>query len=121
MNKIQIFEGPLCCSSGVCGVNPDEQLIAFAADVEWLKQNGGVVERFNLAQQPLSFAQNTLVQKFLQESGQEGLPVTIVKGEIVLTGTYPERAELAAWAGVKGAFIKITPLGGGCCSGGKCK
>ncbi len=123
MITIQIFEGALCCSSGVCGVNPDEQLITFAADVEWLKQMGGKIERFNLAQQPMAFAQNKTVKKFLEESGQEGLPLTLVKGEIVLTGTYPERCDLARWADVgnQGAFIKVKPIDGGCCSGGKCK
>ena len=120
MPTIQIFEGALCCSTGVCGVNPDERLITFAADIEWLKKNGGKIERFNLAQQPLAFAQNTIVKKFLENSGQESLPLTLVKGEVVLTGQYPERSELARWAGVSAGFTNIRPVGGGCCSGGIC-
>ncbi|MBI2519732.1 MAG: arsenite efflux transporter metallochaperone ArsD [Bdellovibrio sp.] len=120
MVTIQIYEGALCCSSGVCGVNPDQQLISFAADIEWLKKNGAKVERFNLAQQPLAFAENPLMKKFLEDFGQEGLPVTIVKGEVVLSGQYPDRGELASWAGIKTGFTNIKPVGGGCCSGGNC-
>ncbi|HAZ13013.1 MAG: transcriptional regulator [Bdellovibrionales bacterium GWA2_49_15] len=121
MATIQIYEGALCCSTGICGVDPDQQLISFAADVEWIKKNGGKVERYNLAQQPLAFAENAIVKKFLENFGQEGLPVTIVKGEVVLTSQYPERSELAHWAGITAGFTNIKPAGGGgCCSGGSC-
>jgi len=51
MTTIQIFDPALCCSTGVCGVEADQALISFAADVDWAKQNGAHVERFNLAQQ----------------------------------------------------------------------
>ncbi|WP_419555366.1 arsenic metallochaperone ArsD family protein [Pseudomonas aeruginosa] len=32
----------------VCGVEVDQNLVNFAADVDWAKQNGAQVERFNL-------------------------------------------------------------------------
>ena len=51
MATIQIFDPALCCSTGVCGVEVDQALVSFAADVDWAKQNGAQVERFNLAQQ----------------------------------------------------------------------
>jgi hypothetical protein len=38
--------------TGVCGVEVDQQLVNFAADVDyWARQNGAQIERFNLAQQ----------------------------------------------------------------------
>lgn len=115
MKSIQIYDPALCCSSGVCGVEVDQQLVSFAADVEWAKQQGIAVERFNLAQQPLAFAQNAVVKGFLERSGAESLPLILIDGEFALAGRYPTRDELARWAGVT-----AVPAAGGCCSGGRC-
>ena len=89
MTIIQIFDPALCCSTGVCGVETDQALVTFAADVDWAKQNGAQIERFNLAQQPLTFAENATVKSFLERSGQEALPLILVDGEIALAGRYP--------------------------------
>ena len=78
MKKIQVFEPALCCSSGVCGVDVDQQLVTFAADVAWANQNGAQIERFNLAQQPMAFAENAMVKGLLERSGEGDLPVTLV-------------------------------------------
>ena len=53
MRLIQVFDPALCCSSGVCGAEVDQNLVTFAGDAEWIKQQGGSLYRFNLAQQPL--------------------------------------------------------------------
>ncbi len=53
MANIQIFDPALCCSTGVCGVDIDQALVSFAANVERAKQNGVQIERFSLAGQPL--------------------------------------------------------------------
>jgi hypothetical protein len=117
MTTIQVFDPALCCSTGVCGVEADQALIAFAADVDWAKQNGAKIERFNLAQQPTAFADNAAVVGFLERSGQEALPLLLVNGEIALAGRYPSRAELARWAGVKETGeVKQSA----CCSGSSC-
>ena len=71
MKTIQIFDPALCCSTGVCGVDVDQALVSFSADVDWAKQNGARIERFNLAQQPVAFAENPIVKGFLERSGQE--------------------------------------------------
>lgn len=117
MSKIQVFDPSLCCSSGVCGVDVDQQLVDFAADVDWAKQNGADIERFNLAQQPLAFAENPVVKAFLERSGAEGLPLILMDGEIAQAGRYPNRAELARWAGL--ALAADQPASA-CCSGSKC-
>jgi len=117
MTTIQIFDPTLCCSTGVCGVEADQILITFAADADWAKQNGAKIERFNLAQQPMAFAENATVKGFLERSGQEALPVILVDGDIALAGRYPNRTELARWAGVTG---KSEAKQGGCCGGKPC-
>lgn len=119
MKKIQIFDPALCCSSGVCGVDVDQTLVGFSADVDWAKQNGVPVERFNLAQQPLAFAENAAVKGLLERSGEGALPATLVDGEVALAGRYPTRDELTRWAGMAPAFT-APAAAGSCCSGGRC-
>lgn len=116
MKTIQVFDPAMCCNTGVCGTDVDQQLVNFAADVDWAKQNGVVIERFNLAQQPLVFAQNAQVKSFLERSGQEALPLVLVDGEVALVGRYPHRNELARWIGISQTE---TPASN-CCSGGRC-
>lgn len=117
MTTIQVFDPALCCSTGVCGVETDQALVTFSADVDWAKQNGARIERFNLAQEPMVFAENATVKAFLKRSGQEALPLILVDGEIALAGRYPNREELARWAGVKNAEDAKQ---GACCSGSSC-
>lgn len=61
----------------------DQALVSFSADVDWAKQNGAKVERFNLAQQPQAFAENALAKALLEKSGQEGFPLILVDGQQV--------------------------------------
>jgi hypothetical protein len=120
MKAFQVFDPALCCSTGVCGVDVDQALVSFAADVDWAKQNGAQIERFNLAQEPLAFADNRTVKGFLERSGQEGLPLILVDGEVAMAGRYPNRAELARWAGLAEATIETTDAKqSGCCSGSR--
>ena len=37
MTHIDVFDPPMCCSTGVCGPSVDPLLATFAADVEWLR------------------------------------------------------------------------------------
>lgn len=120
MSNIQIFDPALCCSTGVCGVDVDQQLVSFSADVDWAKQNGAQIERFNLAQQPMAFAENTVVKGFLERSGQDALPLILVDGEFALAGRYPNRAELARWAKIEVVAAAPEKLEKSCCSGSKC-
>lgn len=118
MKKLQVFDPALCCSTGVCGTEVDQSLVNFSADVDWLKQSGGQIERFNLAQQPMDFVNNAVAKAFLERSGAEGLPLILVDGEIALAGRYPTRNELARFAGAPADAI--TPKVKDCCSGSKC-
>jgi len=118
MSTIQIYDPALCCSSGVCGQDVDASLVQASADIDWAKGMGAQVERFNLAQQPMAFAQNEAVRGFLARSGQEALPITVLAGQVVLAGRYPSRSQLAQWLKLDAA---AEPAGASaCCSGGKC-
>lgn len=116
MKKIQVFDPALCCSTGVCGVDVDQKLVDFSADVEWARQKGIQIERFNLAQQPMSFAESTTVRRFLEVSGQESLPLILAEGEILLAGRYPSRADLMRWTGITEESVTTNTASKNCCS-----
>lgn len=121
MANIQVYDPALCCSTGVCGVDVDQQLVNFSADVDWARQNGAQIERFNLAQQPMAFAESAVVRGFLERSGAEALPLILLDGEFALAGRYPNRNELARWAGI--AIAPSTDEAApakACCSGSRC-
>ncbi|MDF3312282.1 arsenite efflux transporter metallochaperone ArsD [Rhodococcus sp. T2V] len=100
MPTIEIFEPALCCNTGVCGDDVDQGLVTFSADMDWVRSKGGDIARFNLASEPLAFAEREPVKAFLQVSGSEGLPLVLVDGVTAKTGRYPDRSQLAKWAGI---------------------
>ncbi len=120
MPTIQVFDPALCCSSGVCGQEVDAKLVQAAADIDWAQRAGARIERFNLAQQPLAFAQNDAVRGFLERSGQEALPITVLDGQVVLAGRYPSRQQLSQLAGLEAPAAAADAPASGCCSGGRC-
>lgn len=117
MTTIQIFDPALCCSTGVCGLDVDQELVGFSADVDWAQQNGADIQRFNLAQQPMAFAENPVVKSFLERSSAEALPLILVDGDVALAGRYPTRPELARWASI---ILVEDKTKSGCCSGTSC-
>lgn len=116
MSKIQVFDPALCCSTGICGVDVDQEKVTFVANVDWVKSQGGLIERFNLAQQPMAFAENSVVKSIVARSGAEALPLILVDGEVALAGRYPHRNELAKWANISLPSTEANQSGG-CCSG----
>lgn len=109
MTNIQVYDPALCCSSGVCGVDVDQALVDVSADLDWARQNGARIERFNLAQQPQAFAENAAARALLEESGQDGLPLILLDGQQVLAGRYPSRDELAGWLAANTGDSLFTP------------
>ncbi|HVV72451.1 MAG TPA: arsenite efflux transporter metallochaperone ArsD [Verrucomicrobiae bacterium] len=96
--SFQVFDPPMCCSTGVCGPNVDPVLVRFAADLSWLQEQGVNVERHNLSQSPAAFVENDLVKQALTDRGEAALPIILSEGKVQASGRYPERAELEAWA-----------------------
>ena len=119
MSTVQIYDRPLCCSTGICGPQVDPVLPRFAGDLEWLKSQGHEVQRFNLAQQPKEFAANEQVQQILKSDGVDCLPIVIVDGQVVSRGAYPSRKELAEWTGtdfvLPHAELPVAPDTDRCC------
>ncbi|MCX6645308.1 MAG: arsenite efflux transporter metallochaperone ArsD [bacterium] len=101
MTKIQVFDPPMCCSTGACGPKLDRKLVIFASDLHWLHQQGVEVERFNLAADPAEFVEHETVNKTLQEEGNGCLPLILVNDLIVSKGIYPSRSDLMKHTGIE--------------------
>jgi arsenite methyltransferase len=101
MKKVEVFDPPMCCSTGACGPTVDPALVRFAADLHWLANQRIAIERYNLAQQPQAFAASGVVKTALQAHGNDCLPLLLLDGSIVSQGRYPTRDELAHLAGVE--------------------
>jgi len=113
MKYVQVFDKPMCCSTGVCGPDVDPVLPRFAADLEWLK-----------SQQPTAFTENKEVLPLVASHGTDCLPLVLVDGSVVSRGEYPTREQLAAWvAGVVAPNVAslnvVDPQAGGSCCGPK--
>ncbi len=123
MKTIQVYDKPMCCSTGVCGPQVDPVLPRFAADLDWLKAQGHTVERYNLAQQPQAFVESPAIQKEIMVQGANCLPIIVVDGEIVNRKAYPSRDMLATWAGTPSTRVSLPIMGqssGSCCGDSGC-
>jgi hypothetical protein len=98
----------------------DSKLVAFAADLDWLKSQGVLVQRQNLSQNPGAFVENTLVNQTLNEKGETALPLVLVNGKVAVTGRYPDRKELAELLDLKVSVSTNAAKSGCCCGGGTC-
>jgi len=95
MSKLEIFDPPMCCATGICGNSVDPKLITFASDLEWLKKQGINVVRHGLAFEPEVFVKDELVRDTLQTDGNDCLPIVIWDDKIVAMACYPSREKLA--------------------------
>ena len=100
MTLLQVFDPPMCCSSGVCGPSVDSRLPRFAADLDWVRSQGVHVERYNLAHQPQAFVAQEDVKTAIRADQKHALPLVRVNGHIVSKGIYPSRQMLAAWCAI---------------------
>ncbi|MGK5088824.1 arsenite efflux transporter metallochaperone ArsD [Bdellovibrionota bacterium FG-2] len=98
---LEVFDPPMCCSTGVCGSEVDPELVRFAGDLEWLKRQGVEIGRYNLSQNPEKFVNTVLVKNTLTQDGNRCLPLILVDGKIASTGKYLSREALAGIAGVE--------------------
>lgn len=88
MKTMKIYEAAMCCSTGLCGVSVDPELLRVSTVLNTLKQSGVVVQRFNLSNAPAEFVKNKAVTEYLQKFGPEKLPVVVVDDAIVIAGRY---------------------------------
>jgi len=124
MKKMIIFEPAMCCSTGVCGPSVDQELLRVSTVINNLKNNGILVERYNLSNNPQIFVDNKEINNILNNEGIEVLPVTMVDGAVVKTKTYPTNEEFCNFLGVSSEYLKagirVNPSKGCGCGDGCC-
>ena len=124
MKTIQIYDRPMCCSTGICGPSVDPVLPRFAADLDTMKNAGHTVERYNLSQQPQAFIENKEIHALISSKGTDVLPVVVIDGHVVSKGIYPSKEMFQMWT-AGGATPEAAPVATmslpiadqGCCSG----
>jgi len=119
MKRLEVYDPPMCCSSGVCGPKVDPALPRFAGDLEWVRKQGVEVSRYNLAQEPLAFAASAAVREALETEDVACLPLILLDGKIVSRAAYPSRGFLATALGLQPESepAKAKPALPCCCCG----
>jgi hypothetical protein len=95
--ELIIYEGAMCCSTGVCGQEPDQELIALNETIKRLQNeyNGQLnIVRASLAFNSLMFFSNKEIFQMVKENGAEILPITAINGKIVARRKYLKYDEI---------------------------
>jgi hypothetical protein len=98
-NELIIYEGAMCCSTGVCGPEPDQSLIAFNDTVKRLQNDYGnrlTIMRASLTFNTLIFLSHPEIAQLVKENGPQVLPITTLNGEIIARQKYLSSEELKA-------------------------
>jgi hypothetical protein len=94
--KLIIFEGMLCCSTGLCGPEPDQALIQLSEDVKKLQIEfpNEVIIRASLSFNAKAFLEYPEVLQMVKDSGTGVLPVTVMDGKILAKQRYMTHDEM---------------------------
>ena len=122
MKKMIIFDPAMCCSTGVCGPSVNPELLRISTILNNLKNNGILVERYNLTNNPQIFVDNRTINEILMKQGVDVLPVTMVDGKIVKIGNYPTNEEICNLLSISPDLLKaeVNKSSGCNCKGGCC-
>jgi hypothetical protein len=93
---VELFDPPMCCSTGLCGPTVDQTLVDVNEMVMALQAEGVRVERYQLATHPRAFLGNPDVMRLVREHTLEALPITVVRGKVLKVGAYPTMDEIKA-------------------------
>jgi len=91
-----IFEGPMCCSTGMCGPDPDKVLIELNNAVKKLQEEFPDAEiiRASLSFNSQAFLENKEVLTLMKKHGASILPITVFNGKIVSKKKYLKYDEM---------------------------
>ena len=101
--RVDIFDPPMCCSTGLCGPTLNPALLDVSELVLTLQEVGVTVERHQMLQDSKAFLNNPEVYRLVRERQLEALPITAVDGHIIKIGAYPTVAEVQTALGEDGS------------------
>jgi len=95
-NNLIIYEGVMCCSTGVCGPEPDKELIEFNETLKKINKEFTdlKITRASLSFDVKMFLENKKIFQLVKESGKEILPITAINGKIIAKNKYPKFNEI---------------------------
>ncbi len=97
MTQLTLYEEAMCCSTGVCGPDPDDELVEVSAALDQLDDEFEDVEisRANMQHNIDQFLETQRIYDLVQEHGPSILPITVVDDEIIAREEYLDYNELA--------------------------
>ncbi len=99
--KVEIYDPPMCCPTGLCGPAIDPDLIKMNDAILALKKQGVQVDRYNLRSDYATIKDNAQVMALVHKSGIKSLPITILNGTVFKSGQYPSYEELCGALGIE--------------------
>jgi len=95
-NELVIFEGPMCCSTGICGPEPDKVLIELNESLKRLQREFPDLKivRASMSSNAQMFLENDEVLGLVKKDGPGTLPITVVNGRIVSKQVYMKHDEM---------------------------
>jgi hypothetical protein len=90
--KLAIFEGTMCCESGVCGAEPDRVLVEFKDTLKKIQNDFPelVIQRANMSHGLDVYRQNLDILQIIREKGVSILPLITIDGVVWSRQTYPK-------------------------------
>ncbi len=92
--RVEIFDPPMCCPTGVCGPTIDPALLDVNEMILTLQGESVPVARYQMASHAQAFVNNREVFRLLREKQLTALPITVVNGRVLKVGAYPTLAEV---------------------------
>jgi len=98
MSKLVIYEGMLCCSTGICGPEPDKALIQLTEDVKRLQAEfpDQKIIRASMSFNAQAYLEEPEVLKLVKTNGTDILPITVLNGKILSKQRYMTHDEMRA-------------------------
>lgn len=96
INKLIIYEAAMCCSGGVCGSAPNQNMTGLNDRLDNIIKSGVIVERYSITQNIKKFMEDPQIVKLIQEQQLTALPITVLNGKVIKVGSYPTTEELQA-------------------------
>lgn len=119
MKTMKIYEPAMCCSTGLCGVSINPELLRISTVLDGLKKKGVNVERYNLSSAPQMFIANQIICEMLDKDGINILPIIMVDNVAVITKRYPTNDEFIKLLEIPGDYIAGNANKSKCCC--RCK
>ncbi|SIS18063.1 arsenite efflux transporter metallochaperone ArsD [Natronorubrum thiooxidans] len=97
MTKLTLYEEAMCCSTGVCGPDPDDELVEVSAALDQLEAEFDIeVSRANMQHDIDQFLETQRIADLVDEHGPSILPIMVLDDEIIAKSAYLSYDELAA-------------------------